>query len=77
MNLTELSPVPELPAHAERSRLRKRFGVTQTRLANELGVSRKTIIRWEAGESEPVGDNLNEYAAILSAWAETERQTET
>jgi DNA-binding transcriptional regulator YiaG len=69
--------VPELPSPAERIRLRKLFGVSQARLAASMLIARKTIIRWEAGTAEPTGEKRNEYAAILSAWAETERRQNT
>jgi DNA-binding XRE family transcriptional regulator len=74
-SLMNLSPVPavRLPEPAERTRLRTAFGITQARLATSLGISRKTIIRWEAGTAEPTGNKRIEYAAILSAWAETEK----
>jgi DNA-binding XRE family transcriptional regulator len=72
--LENLAPIASLPEPAERARLRKRFGVSQQRLATNLGVSRKTIIRTEAGQTEPTGEFRTEYAAILAAWAETERQ---
>lgn len=72
--LMNLTPIPELPEPAERARLRKLFGVTQLFLAETLGVSRKTIVRTERGLTEPTGEFRNEYAAILNAWAETERK---
>lgn len=74
-NLANLQPISSLPAPAERVRLRKRFGVTQIILAAELGVSRKTIVRTEQGLTEPTGEFRNEYAAILAAWAQTERES--
>jgi DNA-binding XRE family transcriptional regulator len=78
MNMTDLAnrePIPELPRPKECVRLRKAFGITQDVLAKSLGVSRQTIIAWEYGRKEPMGEKRNNYAAILAAWSETERQT--
>lgn len=75
-DLANLQPISPLPEPAERVRLRKLFGVTQIMLATELGVSRKTIVRTEQGLTEPTGEFRNEYAAILSAWAQTEKEKE-
>lgn len=71
--LTELNPIPSLPEPRERMRLRMAFGVTQAQIARELGVTRKSIYRWETGESEPTGTNRIEYARILDAWKRKER----
>jgi DNA-binding transcriptional regulator YiaG len=73
-DLKKLHVIPALPIPGERTRLRKRFGVSQQTLANSLSVSRKTIARWETGISEPTGENRNQYAAILVAWSETEQR---
>lgn len=47
--------------------IRKRLGLTQKELAKELRVSRRTVIRWEAGDTRPypmaimlIGDLLAE-----------------
>lgn len=76
-DLANLQPISPLPEPAERARLRNAFGVSQSRLAASLHVSRKTIIRTEQGLTEPTGEFRNEYAAILEAWAQTERETRT
>jgi DNA-binding XRE family transcriptional regulator len=72
-DLTEREPLRELPEPRERLRLRELYGVTQEELARSLGVTRKTIGSWEKGESKPVGSNRANYASVLFAWAETER----
>ena len=72
-DLTEREPLRELPPPRERLRLRLLYGVTQQELASSLGVTRKTVGSWEKGESEPAGNNRADYAAVLFAWAETER----
>jgi DNA-binding XRE family transcriptional regulator len=72
-DLTEREPLRELPPPRERLRLRRLFGVTQQELATSLGVTRKTVGSWEKGESEPAGSNRADYASVLFAWSETER----
>jgi len=72
-NLTEREPLQELPEPSERLRLRQLYGVTQVELAKSIGVTRKTLGSWERGDSEPTGSNRADYAALLSAWSETER----
>jgi DNA-binding transcriptional regulator YiaG len=39
-------------------RLRKRLKVTQEQLADILGAGRHSVIRWEAGETKPLGGYL-------------------
>lgn len=39
-------------------RLRKEKGLSQAELAEELGITRQTISRWEAGVSTPSAENL-------------------
>ncbi len=36
-------------------RLRAKLGISQEELARRLGVSYRTILRWEQGETEPRG----------------------
>lgn len=40
--------------------MRKRAGLTQEQLAADLGVTRQTVISWEAGAAIPAGVNLLE-----------------
>ena len=63
-----------LPEPGERIRLRKSFRVTRRVLAASIGVTQKTVERWELGTSEPTGENRNDYAAILAAWAQSEKR---
>lgn len=44
--------------------LRKEHGYSQEALADELGVSRQAISKWECGESSPDTDNLIELAKL-------------
>ena len=39
-------------------KFRRRHGLTQKELGAEIGVSGKTISRWECGKSEPIRDYL-------------------
>lgn len=43
---------------------RKKSGLTQTELANELFVSSKTISNWETGKNQPDTENLMMLAAF-------------
>lgn len=45
---------------------RKRLGLSQERLAEELGVSRNTISRWERGEFLPNADKMAELERMLA-----------
>src|SRR5262249_55868936 len=44
---------------------RKVMGYTQEQLAEQLGVDRTTVIRWEAGETEPLPWQWPNLAAAL------------
>ena len=44
--------------------LRKQHGLSQEDLADQLGVSRQAISKWERGEASPDTDNLIELARI-------------
>lgn len=45
--------------------LRETSGMTQTELAQRLGVGQSTIAMWETGESFPRTDKLPELAKIF------------
>ncbi len=45
--------------------LRKRKGISQEDLANELDVSRQSIYKWETGESKPELEKIQKIAKIL------------
>ncbi len=47
------------------SSLRKQAGMTQKHLAEQLGVSRQAIAKWEAGSGLPDIDNLAKIAALF------------
>lgn len=44
---------------------REQLNITQNQLAEELGVDRSTIAKWETGEAMPRADKLPEIAKIL------------
>lgn len=52
------------PPHAARQ-IRLAAGVSQERLAAELGVHRMTVVRWETGERAPRGLQRAAYAQLL------------
>ena len=55
-----------MPAIGERLKdLRKASGVTQTALADALGVHPQTVSKWERGVSEPDISQLGDLAAAL------------
>lgn len=74
--LMEMEPIPELPPPAERRRLRRRFGFTQEGLAEMIGISIRTLYRWETGKDvkSPNDPHYRDYAVLLAAWKETERK---
>lgn len=44
--------------------LRKANGLSQFNLAEQLGVSRQAVSKWEAGASKPSTENLKTLAAL-------------
>ena len=45
--------------------LRKKAGLTQTKLGELIGVSLLTVFRWENGERSPRMDNIKKIAEVL------------
>ncbi|MFJ2582751.1 helix-turn-helix domain-containing protein [Kitasatospora aureofaciens] len=62
-------PVDDLPVPAERERLRKLGEYTQEELAAALRTRRETIIRWEAGTTEPRPPKREVYIRFLATLA--------
>jgi HTH-type transcriptional regulator/antitoxin MqsA len=54
-----------LPSVKTRRAIRLAAGVSQSRMAEELGVHRLTFVRWESGKHEPRGENRKQYAELL------------
>lgn len=46
--------------------IREAAGISQGRLAQELGVDRVTVTRWESGVRRPRGSTATRYAEILA-----------
>ncbi|WP_146259197.1 telomere-associated protein Tap [Streptomyces tateyamensis] len=67
--LTRPRPVDDLPAPAERERLRKVGEYTQEELAAALKTRRETIVRWEAGTTEPRPPKREVYIRFLATLA--------
>ncbi len=64
-----LAEDPQLPAPAERARLREEAGITQARLAQVLKTTPQTVKNWENGRSEPRPPRLEAYQRLLEGWA--------
>lgn len=43
------------------------LGMTQTRLAAALGVTQRSVLRWEKGESRPHTNNIRAIAKLVAA----------
>lgn len=65
--LTKLRRKRELPSPDTRRAIRKDLGLSGADVATELGVTVETLYRWERGQNEPTGDNLERYATLLDA----------
>lgn len=60
--------------------LRDKAGVSQLTLANELGVTRQTVSRWESGRTVPSDKTLQalaEYYQVSAAWLSGECEEPT
>ncbi|MFE2106946.1 telomere-associated protein Tap [Kitasatospora sp. NPDC059463] len=67
--LARPKPVEDLPVPAERERLRKAGEYTQEELAAALKTRRETIVRWEAGTTEPRPPKREIYIRFLATLA--------
>jgi transcriptional regulator with XRE-family HTH domain len=56
----------ELPNPPRRRLIREVAGVTQDAVAEDVGVDRATISRWESGDREPRDCYLAKYSAVLA-----------
>ena len=58
---------------------RKKLGYSQETLAQELGVSRQAVSKWETGESEPEIEKVKRLAEVFHVttdWLLSEEETE-
>jgi DNA-binding transcriptional regulator YiaG len=62
----EVRTARSLPSPALARAIRESAGVSQVRLAAELGVHRMTVARWETGARKPTGPVRAAYAALLA-----------
>lgn len=60
-----LEAATKLPAPRTRRAIRNDAGISQQEIADEIGVHRMTIARWEAGTHQPRGDRLVQYFQII------------
>ncbi len=63
--IDEVRQAQRLPSPAFARVIRVAAGVTQERLANEIGVHRQTIAGYEAGRRTPRGATRARYAELL------------
>lgn len=68
--LADLVRASRLPSPAECKRIRLAAGVSLQRVADELGVARPTVYRWEEGELTPTMENARRYRTLLSHLAD-------
>ncbi len=61
----EVLAARRLPPPAIARAIRRESGVSQLRLAREVGCTRGTVARWELGIRRPRGDMRQRYAAVL------------
>ena len=45
---------------------RKDNNLSQEQLAEKIGVTRQSISKWEAGQSQPSNDNLTELSKVFN-----------
>lgn len=68
--LTEVAARMALPSPAERRAIRERAGVSQRRLARQLGISSQAVSFWEHGARMPRGALLVRYTDALASLAQ-------
>ncbi|GGM67082.1 hypothetical protein GCM10012275_42010 [Longimycelium tulufanense] len=56
----------QLPPPDVARSIRLAAGVSQSRLARELGVHRLTVARWESGTRRPCGEQRASYVRLLA-----------
>ena len=66
VTLIEEVRIRRLPSAEMRRAIRLAVGVSQVRMAAELGVHRLTFVRWENGTHQPRGESRERYARLLA-----------
>lgn len=74
MSIQEIIKQHTLPTPALRRALREAADVSQSVLADYVGVSRAAISRWESGDRTPRGTNRIAYVAALRELRELVRK---
>lgn len=74
--LDEVRESLSLPAPDVARQIREGAGVSQARLAAELGVHELTVYRWEAGSRTPHGELRRAYGRLLAELDEITRGSE-
>jgi len=64
--IREVREARRLPSPALARAIRQGAGVSQQRIARELGVHRITVVRWEQGTTAPRGEVRSRYARLLA-----------
>jgi transcriptional regulator with XRE-family HTH domain len=65
--VAEVQRERQLPSARVLKGIREMAGVSQQRLADELGVHRVSVARWEIGTRRPHGELLGRYLELLEA----------
>lgn len=70
MTLVELIRAAQLPPPHMRRAIRESAGASLQEVADELGVTRMQVSRWERGLAEPRRDSAVAYRALLDSLRE-------
>jgi DNA-binding transcriptional regulator YiaG len=60
-------PLPKLPIPFDRKYYRHAMGLSRQQAAEQIGISPRTLLRWEQGQPPNPG-NHRRYAVILDEW---------
>lgn len=63
--IDEVRSTARLPEASTARLIRISAGISQERLAAEVGVHRVTLARWESGECRPRGTARSRYSTVL------------
>lgn len=51
--------------------LRKSKNITQTELANAIGLTQQAVAKWESGRSKPMTDSIIKIASVFNCSMQT------